>query len=140
MRILTACSIMLFIILFGSCRDNNIRQQSMKNSIMGVWEYVNDDLLKNVNGMSFFTEEHFAFVVNYRSADSSSSERILAHSGTYIQEDSIITATVLFSHDRSLVGSKLRWIHSVEGDFAFYDVIDRNGRILESGKVKRIEY
>ena len=107
-----------------------------EDSIIGVWEYVEDDVLNNVSGMSFFTEKHFAFVMNY---EADSVLNVLAHSGTYVLEDSIVTATVKSSHIPALIGQKMQWIHGTDGEYASYQVLDQNRNVVETGKVRRLE-
>jgi hypothetical protein len=123
--------------IFYGCTSLNPESQ---NSIEGVWEYVEDDMLtRMLSGMSFFARNHFAFVVNYKSSEQDTGQKILAYSGTYVLHDSIVTATIRYAHNRALVGQNIRWIHGVEDQYARYDVLDKNGNIVESGKVRRLE-
>ena len=110
-----------------------------QNSIQGVWQYVEDDQLNKINGMSFFTKDNFAFVVNYEGKNSDSSQKSLAYSGTYILEDTLVTATILHAQNPQLIGRKLRWIHRSNGNDASYEVLDKNGKVVQKGKVKRLE-
>jgi hypothetical protein len=126
---------LIFTLITGCVQPESESQ----NSIEGVWEYVEDNKLTNVSGMSFFAKNHFAFVVNYKSSDLDTGQNILAYSGTYVLHDSIVTATIHYAHNRALVGQNIRWIHGVEDQYARYDVLDKNGNIVESGKVRRLE-
>ncbi len=108
-------------------------------SIIGVWEYVEDDVLQDVRGMSFFTEKHFAFVVNFSRGDSAGAAEILAHSGTYSMQGSIVTAQIKYSHNPALIGQNIRWVHGVDNNRATYKVLDKNGTVVESGSVRRLE-
>jgi hypothetical protein len=126
----------LMLTFFYGCTNPEPESQ---NSIEGVWEYVEDDMLKDVKGMSFFARNHFAFVVNYKKEEQEAGQKILAYSGTYVLHDSIVTATIRYAHNPALVGQNIRWIHGVEDQYARYDVLDKNGNIVESGKVRRLE-
>lgn len=128
--------IIAFLAIISACGILDNQNQVNKQSIKGVWEYIEDDALNDVSGMSFFTDSHFAFVVNYK-ADSG--KEILAHSGTYILDDSVVVATVMNSHNPALIGQKLKWIHGTDGEFASYEVLDQNGNVVETGKVRRLE-
>lgn len=128
--------IIAFLGILSGCGVADNQTQDYKESIKGVWEYIEDNTLNEISGMSFFTDSHFAFVVNYK-ADSR--KEILAHSGTYVLEDSVVVATVMNSHNPALIGQKLKWIHGTDGKFASYQVLDRNGNVVETGKVKRLE-
>ena len=126
-------------LLFTGCFSREQTQQNKTNSIKGVWEYVSDDVLDEVKGMSFFTDSHFAFVVNFKNDTTASASQILAHAGSYVLQDSIVTATINHSHNPALIGQNLRWIHNSSGITATYKVLDKTGKIVESGKVKRLE-
>lgn len=126
------------LILFSGC-NNGTSTNENSNSIIGVWQYLEDDVLKEVKGMSFFTEKHFAFVVNYKQGDGDSEDKILAYSGTYTLEDSIVTATIKYAHNPALTGHNLRWIHGTQDAFATYKVLDSNDNIIETGKLRRLE-
>lgn len=126
------------LILFSGC-NNGTPTNENSNSITGVWQYLEDDVLKEVKGMSFFTEKHFAFVVNYKQGNGDSEDKILAYSGTYTLEDSIVTATIKYAHNPALTGHNLRWIHITQDAFATYKVLDSNDNIIETGKLRRLE-
>lgn len=139
-KILLAILIVLFLYaIIVSCTDELNNSHAVRNSIQGVWEYLEDDVLKDVRGMSFFTENHFAFVVNYTNENDKNHLKTLAYSGTYILEDSIVTATINYAHNPALSGHNLRWIHGTDNQFASYRVLDNNGNIIETGKLKRLE-
>jgi hypothetical protein len=121
------------------CSTSNRQTDKGKDSIEGVWKYVEDDVLQEVTGMSFFTEKHFAFVVNFKTDSLAAGQKILAYSGTYFMQDSIVTATIQYSHNPAFIGQKLRWIHDVNEGTASYKVLDKAGNVVESGKVKRLE-
>jgi hypothetical protein len=124
----------IIILFFFSCEK---RSNSSNSSIKGVWEYVEDDKLNEIRGMSFFTDNHFTFLVNYTNKDSI--QKVLAYAGPYSMKDSVVTATIDYAHKQSLIGQNISWIHATNGKFASYKVLDKNGKIIETGKVKKIE-
>lgn len=138
-KITYASLIILALVLITSCSNEKLNTSSRANSIVGVWEYLEDDVLKEVKGMSFFTEKHFAFVVNYKQGKEDSEEKVLAYSGTYSLEDSIVTATIKYAHNPALAGHNLRWIHGTDNQYASYKVLDSNGNIIETGRLRRLE-
>jgi hypothetical protein len=139
LKITYASFIILALVLITSCSNEKFNNSASANSIIGVWQYLEDDVLKEVKGMSFFTEKHFAFVVNYKQGNGDSEDKILAYSGTYTLEDSIVTATIKYAHNPALTGHNLRWIHGTQDAFATYKVLDSNDNIIETGKLRRLE-
>jgi hypothetical protein len=139
LKITYASFIILALVLIISCNNGESNISASANSIIGVWEYLEDDVLKEVKGMSFFTEKHFAFVVNYKQGEGESEDQILAYSGTYTLEDSIVTANIKYAHNPALTGHNLRWIHGSDNQFATYKVLDSNDKIIETGKLRRLE-
>lgn len=109
-------------------------------AIEGVWSYVDDTALRDIEGMSFFTDRHFAFVVTHAGPDSLGDGRaVLAYAGTYTLTDSLVEATIHHAHDPSLVGQPLRWIHGSDGETATYRILAEDGSIVASGTVRRLE-
>jgi hypothetical protein len=127
----------LLILVIITCACS--REEPSQNSLQGVWEYMEDTQLENVRGMSFFTDSHFAFVVNYQSKDSLDQHGVLAYSGTYVLEDSLVTATIQYAHDDALIGQELQWIHDTDGENASYQIISTDGEVVGSGRVRRLE-
>lgn len=136
-RIISVVAILLAV---GSgCNNPESHSSPPGDSIIGVWEYLEDDVLHEVAGMSFFTEKHFAFVVNYAKDTLASEREVISYSGVYTVRDSVVTATIHYAHNQALIGQNLRWIHGVDGRTASYQVLDKSGTVVESGKVRRLE-
>ncbi len=129
--------LLITISILFSCSPNDGNKKN--SSIQGVWEYTGDNVLHDIRGMSFFTENHFAFVVNFKSEPSDGEYSVLAHSGTYDLQDSIVTATIIYSANPAITGQKLRWIHKTDGSTATYEILNANGEVVESGKVRKLE-
>ena len=125
-------------LLINDCAHEQ-QHPTVATSIQGVWEYMEDDMLQDICGMSFFGERHFAFVVNFGEDSLSTAQHILAYSGTYVMQDSIVTATIHYAHNPALVGQNLRWIHGVSADTASYRVLNTSGEVVERGRVRRLE-
>ena len=125
----------VLLIGFSGCNQ----QIDAPNSIQGVWQYQEDSQLADVTGMSFFTETHFAFVVNYTDTAMTDDMGVLAYAGTYVLEDSVVKATILNAQNKALIGQQISWIHRSGGQSATYEILGPDNEITGSGKVMRLE-
>lgn len=133
------CSFLISMFFLICCSNASIEKARDQQSIVGVWEYLEDDVLAEVSGMSFFSKKHFSFIVNFQANEKDSSNSHLAHSGSYELRDSLVTATIKHSHNPAFIGHSIRWIHRVKNDTASYKVLDKLGNVVEQGYVRRLE-